>query len=965
MPVMTRPMLYLLDGHALAYRHFFGQIARPLMTATGQPTGAVFGFARTLMDILERDRPYYLAVAFDDGLTGRDTVYPAYKGTRDKMPDDLNSQMGYIFRLVDAFSVPRLMLAGTEADDVIGTVALQAEALGVDVRIVTGDRDLLQLLSPHTTVRLAIPKAGTPDELYDEAAFRAKWGLEPRQLVDLKALEGDTSDNIPGVEGIGGKTATALLQAHETLEGIYAAIPTLKGAVVKRLEAGRERAFISQQLARIRRDMPITLDLKECIAHDFDKGAVEALFRELEFGSLFNALNRITGAKAGSRVSADQLPMFAGDAEPTADLIGEGPLPPPVYPTVIVDTAEKLADLAARLAGASAIAFDTETTGLNEMQDTMVGMSFAVDGETGYYVPVGHRVGVQLPLETVMDALRPALTDPAIPKIAHHAKFDLIIMRRHGIDIGPIAHDTQIAQFLVDSTETLGLKRLSKQYLGVEMTPIRDLIGKGKNAVTMDQIAIERAAPYAAADAVSTFRLRDAIVPQLGQWPDMALDRGSAPARETGGPAPERDPLWGTENPPTPRDVYEKLEIPLVPVLADMECTGVLLDVPYLGALAVRLGERLAALEETIYGLSGGYGRFNINSPKQLNDVLFGKLGLSAEGVAKTTHGFSTAAHVLEAMSGQHPIIDRILEYREISKLKGTYVDALPALINPQTGRVHTSYNQNGASTGRLSSSDPNLQNVPNRTDLGREVRRAFIAPPGWQILSVDYSQVELRIMAHITQEPTLVEAFRNGQDIHATTAAVVYNVPLDAVTHEQRSNAKRVNFGLLYGMGAFRLARETDMTFAESQAFVNTYYTRLPGIRAYLDRAKHLARELGYLTTLYGRRRRFPGLRAANKTVQGQAEREAINMPIQGTAADIMKAAMIDLARALAARRSPARLLLQVHDELVLEVPDEALAETTALVVSVMERAAALSTPLRADAEAGPNWLDVAKVRV
>jgi DNA polymerase-1 len=491
------------------------------------------------------------------------------------------------------------------------------------------------------------------------------------------------------------------------------------------------------------------------------------------------------------------------------------------------------------------------------------------------------------------------------------------------------------------------LKRLAFAELHRRMTEISDLIGTGKNQTTMDAVKIEYAAPYAAADAACTFALVDAVRPKL-----LRSDR-----------TPAVDPLWGTENPPVPIDVLEKVEMPLLPVIVQMQQAGVLLDKQALAAMGIFLGEQLAQLEEQIYELSGGYGKFNINSPKQLNDVLFGKLGLSPQGVRKTAHGFSTAADVLDNMRGEHAIIEKILEYRELSKLKGTYVDALPALINPHTGRVHTTYNQAGSATGRLSSTNPNLQNIPIRTETGREVRRAFIAPPGMCLLAVDYSQIELRIMAHVSKEPTLLEAFEQGQDIHAATAAIVHNIPIDQVTKQQRNFAKRVNFGLLYGMGAFRLARDSDLTLAQANDFIKTYFDRLPRVQEYLDRAKQLAYDMGYLTTLFGRRRSFPGLHEANRNVRMQAEREAINMPIQGTAADIFKQAMIRVAPELA--RLNSRLILQVHDELVLEVPEDRVQETAQVVVRIMEGVAQLDAPLRANAASGTNWRDVEDVLV
>ncbi|NDJ61086.1 MAG: DNA polymerase I, partial [Chloroflexi bacterium] len=642
-----------------------------------------------------------------------------------------------------------------------------------------------------------------------------------------------------------------------------------------------------------------------------------------------------------------QMSMFS-DAELASG--ASKPIAPPDFPLIVVQDEAALAALVKALSSATLIAFDTETTSLDQMAAALVGISLSADGETGYYIPVGHRSGQQLDAATVIEALRGPLSDPNIPKVAHNANYDLVVMEQAGISVTPLTFDTMLAEWVCDPGSTrLGLKNLVQSELHITMTEIDALLGSGKNQITMDAVEIERAAPYAAADAVYTYQLHDRLQRHLNEIDDP----------------PAVDPLWGTENPPTPQDVFNQLEMPLLPVIVSMERAGVLLDTSVLKEMSKKLSADLAALEQEIYGLSGGYGEFNINSPKQLNDVLFGKLGLSVEGIRKTARGYSTAASVLENLRGEHPIIEKILGYRELSKLKGTYVDALPALINPATGRVHTSYNQAGASTGRLSSSNPNLQNIPIRTEIGREVRRAFVTPPARVLLSVDYSQVELRILAHATQEQTLLDAFHQGQDIHATTAAIVNGIPLDQVTYEQRSFAKRVNFGLLYGMGAFRLARDSNLTLAQAREFINTYFERLPNIKAYMDRTPKIAKEHGYLTTLFGRRKRFPGLNASNHTVRQQTEREAINMPIQGTAADIIKKAMIELAAALQQQGLGGRMILQVHDELVLEVPEDQLEQTAALVVSTMENTYALTAPLRANAQAGHNWHDMADLAV
>jgi DNA polymerase-1 len=925
---MSRPTLVMIDGHALAYRMFFALPVQGFQTKQGEPTNAVYGFARTLLDLLDR-KPAYLAVTFDQGLSGRGEKYPDYKGTREKMPDDLRRQLDRIRDLVTAFNIPIVM----------GSVAPQAEALDVDVHLITGDRDLLQLITTHTTVELP-GKRGEKSEQWSLARFRDEYGLEPPQLVEMKGLMGDSSDNIPGVKGIGDKTAKKLIQEYGSVAGVYDHLDAIKGALHTKLADGRDSAFLSRDLANIRRDVPVTLDLAACVAHDYEFADVETVFRELEFRSLIDTLRRQPA------VASQQLSMFEVAEE-------QAPSDEPLVPFEIVDDRDKLAALVKRLESAESIAFDTEGTSTDPMSLTMAGISLALDGEIGYYIPVGHiapnaptsRGGdqpdliegyspKQLPLPTVIDALRPALTAAHIGKSAHNADFDLVVLRRYGIDVRPITFDTMVAEWVSDpGSRNLGLKNLAWVRTGAQMTEITTLIGTGKNQTTMDRVTVEKAAPYAAADAVMTFRLAEILRPEL-----------------------EERQVW---------KLFSEIEMPLIPVIADMEMAGVLLDVDYLHGLSADFSQRLGKLQEQVYDLSGGYGEFNLGSPKQLNDVLFGKLGLPTEGLRKTTHGFSTDAATLDGLKGAHPIVELILNWRELSKLQSTYVDALPQMVNPKTGRVHTSFNQTGTATGRVSSSNPNLQNIPVRTEEGRRVRRAFIVPEGYKLLAVDYSQVELRILAHYSQDAALLKAFHEGQDIHRATAAAVYRIPPEQVTYEQRSFAKSVNFGLMYGMGAFRLARDSDLTLAEAEQFITDYFHQFPGVRQYLDGSIAQAKQQGYLETLLGRRRYFPALdeslgRKVGFQARQAAEREAVNMPIQGTAADIIKIAMINLSRALKDGGFAARMILQVHDELVLDVPDGELDRVAPLVIAVMESAFTLDAPLVADAKVGMNWAEM-----
>jgi DNA polymerase I len=935
---MSNHKLVLIDGHALAYRVFFALPLDSFSTKKGEPTNATFGFTRTLLDLLlAENAPQYLAVSFDVGATFRDELFSEYKGTREKMPDDLSVQISRIREVVHAFNIPILEIEGYEADDVLGTIARQAGAQGVPVHIVTGDRDLLQLVDDNTQVELPPGRYERTSTVYDAAAVEAKLGVKPSQVVDYKALVGDSSDNIPGVRGIGDKTAVKLLQEHGDLDTIYARIDDFKGALRKKLEEGRESAYLSRKLAQIVTDVPIRLDLTACVSHEFDVENVVHLFRSLEFRSL---TNRLSEAAAGRRAAA---------------ATGDEPAGPRATEPVIVQSTGALAKLKAELEAAREIAFDVETTSTDERTAELVGISLAVQSPCAYYIPVGHLAGAaqrssgqmalfageaelapgQLPLADVLEALRPALTDPAIGKIAHNAKYDYAVLERYGLPVSPLAFDTMIAEWLCDpASKHLGLKDLARHRLGIEMTEIQSLIGRGKDQTTFAETAIEEAAAYAAADADVTLRLAHDLRPEIAA---KKLEH-----------------------------LLHEIEMPLISVLVAMEKEGVGIDVDFFAQMARDLEARLAELENRIFELAGG--PFNINSTQQLSDLLFKKLKLPHSGLRKTKSGhFSTAVDVLDGLreSDETGIIAAIVEHRELTKLKNTYVEALPALVNPATGRIHTSFNQTGAITGRLASSAPNLQNIPIRTEVGQRIRRGFVSRPGWLFLAADYSQVELRILAHISQDEALLEAFRQDQDIHRTTAAAVYSIPLSQVTFQQRRFAKAVNFGLIYGMGAYRLARDSELTLAEAENYIAAYFERFPGIRAYLNRTKQLARQQGYVETLFGRRRYFPIFqtiqqgRAGNGQLEARAEREAINHPIQGTAADIIKIAMIRLHHKLA-QSYQARLLLQVHDELVLELPQEEVAAVRPLVVETMSGAFDLDVPLKVEASTGRNWLEL-----
>ncbi|VAW31042.1 DNA polymerase I [hydrothermal vent metagenome] len=932
---MSKNQLVLIDGHALAYRMFFALPLEAFTTKSGEPTNATYGFLRTVIEWILADMPpKYFAVSFDLGKTFRDELFADYKGTREKMPDELRLQIGRIKEVIQTLNIPILELEGFEADDVLGTIARQAKPLGVPVHIITGDRDLLQLVDENTRVELPT-RGGKPPDVFDETAVINYFNVRPDQVVDWKALVGDSSDNIPGVRGVGAKTAAKLLNQYETLDEIYANVESIKGAMGKKVAAGKESAYLSQKLARIVTDAPITLDLEACIAHDFDPVPVIEIFRELEFRTLTNILRERLGDKA-------EMGEVEPQGEPTE--------------TIIVQTQAQLDDLVKKLNAASLIAFDVETTGLDKQTAELVGVCLAVSPPVAYYIPVGHLANEtqsdkgqmslfagepelaegQLPLQTVLDALRPAFTNPKIGKVAHNAKYDFTILDRYGLRTAPISFDTMIAEWLTDpATKHKGLKDLSRHRLGIEMTEIKSLIGKGKTQKTFAEVPIEDAAPYGAADADMTLRL----VPLLQ------------------------------------KEIEEKeltrildLEMPLIPVLSAMEQEGIGLDVPFFRQMSQELAVRLRQLEAKIHEIAGE--PFNINSTQQMSDILFGKLGYPVEHLKKTRSGFySTAASVLESLKATEQekktgMITAILEYRGLGKLKSTYVDALPELVNKQDGRIHTSFNQTGAITGRIASSNPNLQNIPIRSEVGQQIRRGFVARPGHIFLAADYSQVELRILAHVSQDEALLEAFHQNQDIHSTTAAAVYGIDLADVTYNQRRFAKAVNFGLIYGMGAFRLARDSELTLAEAENYIKDYFARFPGIQKYLDETKQHARENGYVETLLGRRRYFPVFNnrssgGSNVQARLRAEREAINHPIQGTAADIVKIAMLRLHDKLK-ESYKAKMLLQVHDELLLELPEAELDDIRELVVETMSGAFSLDVSLKVDASTGRNWLEL-----
>ncbi len=922
------PIIYLLDGHALAYRAYYA-LTRGSSTAftthAGEPTAGVFGFTSILLRLLEQDHPDYLAVTFDTGKTFRDKLFPEYKATRAKMPEDLRPQMERIRQIVDAFNIPRLEKEGFEADDLLGSLAHHLVKQGYGVKIITGDRDLLQLVDDRILVNLPGKTLADAKDYFAKDVVEML-GVKPEQVVDYKALLGDKSDNIPGVAGIGEKTAANLLASYANLDGVYAHVSEISESIRKKLEAGKENAYLSQKLATIVTDLDIDLDLDRARTEKFDPAQVEALFRELEFRSLMGRLTALYPSFGKSTPKKQgQLSLFTPGTAP-AETIS----PPSGEISVqVVNDEKSLQAMVEQLNAAELISFDTETTSTNQMVADLVGISLSVDGKAGWYIPVGHTTNEtrQLPVQQVIRALRRPLTDPKIKKVGHNINYDFIMLARNGVNPFPLSFDTMIAEWLTNPTShNLGLKNLAWVRLDFRMTEITELIGTGRKQITMDQVPVEKAAPYAAADAIAVIRLLPGLQAELKDNAALKL--------------------------------FEEIEMPLIPVIADMEMAGIALDIDFLKKMSKELQARMNELENGIYEQVGE--RFNINSTQQLANALFDRLKLIPPDRTRRTEAghYSTSVEVLESLQVKHPVVDLLMEYRELSKLKSTYLDALPEEVNPATGRIHTSYNQTGSVTGRIASSDPNLQNIPIRTELGRQVRQAFIAGPGQTLLSVDYSQVELRIAAHMSNDQAMLAAFRADQDIHTATAAAILGKSLDQVTKTERRNAKAINFGLLYGMSAFGLTRNSDLTLAEAEDFVEAYFKQFPGVKNYLDNMRRLAARQGYVETLLGRRRYFPGLKSGgNPSTRAREEREAINAPIQGTAADIMKIAMIRVPTALRENDLAGRMLLQVHDELVLECPQNELKKTAKIVRTTMENAYNLIIPLKTEARYGHDW--------
>lgn len=910
---MKKKRLVLVDGNALFHRAYH---AVPHLTnKDGQPTNAVYGFANIMIKMMNDLKPKYVVVCWDkSSKTFRKEMYPEYKATRKKMDDELRVQIPLVKELVDALNLPFVELENYEADDIIGTFSRQAK--GYETIIVTGDKDELQLVDEHVKVYM-LRKGFSETQIYGLEEMMETYGLTPKEFIDLKALQGDSSDNIPGVPGVGPKTAVDLIQKYGSLDGVYENLGDLKGKLKERLEDNKKLAYLSYELSTIVLDAPVKLDLEHAKLNEVDRQALHELFMRLNFKSL---LAKLPPEMAGPEESGTGEPSLFGDTGVSGGKRERAHLKNVKYDSVTSQSQLEL--LVKKLGSKKVIALDTETTSVDTMTAELVGMSFSVKSGEAYYIPVGHESGTQLSKEVVLEALRPILEDDKIGKVGHNIKYDYQIYKRAGIHVKNIAFDTMVAGFILNPiARTQGLGDLAYAELGIEMIPIEELIGtKGKDQKSFDQTDIAVATQYACEDADIAWRLYEELAPQLKKE--------------------------GFE------ELAQKTEWPLIEVLGDMELAGIELDVDFLAKFNKTLSKDILKCQEKIWKLAGS--TFNISSPNQLQDVLFNKLELPTQGVKKGKTGYSTAANELERLKGTHEIIDYISQYRELTKLKSTYVDALPGQVSEVDGRIHTSFNQTIAQTGRLSSINPNLQNIPVRTEIGREIRKAFVAPKGRVLVSADYSQIELRVAAALSKDEGMLETFKKGIDLHQQTAAELYGVKLEDVTKEQRYAAKTINFGVLYGMSAHGLTVATGMTHEESVAFIARYFEVRPKLKEYIEKTKEFARKHEYTATLLGRKRPCPEINSKNHIISAAAERMAVNVPIQGTAADIYKLAMIAVTPKL---DDDTQLLLQIHDELIVET-DKAKADKVAKILKdTMEEAYDLGVPLAVDTDSGKNW--------
>lgn len=891
---MKKQKLYLIDGNGYIHRAFHA--LPPLTNSSGQMVNAVYGFTRMILKILRQEKPDYVAVCFDfPAPTFRHKEFPEYKITRKETPDELKQQIPLAHKIVKALNIPVFEKEGYEADDLIGTLSENASREGIETIIVTGDKDALQLVDESIKV-LNEPK----DIFYTEEVVKEKMGVSAQQITDLMGLVGDTSDNVPGVFGIGPKTATELIQEFSSIENLYQNLSRVKEKLREKLEKGREEAFLSKRLVTIVKDVPLEVDVRACRVGEFDREELLKLFRELEFKTLIVEL-----LPQEEKHKVDYKGIFSGkEFETLLDELKEAPL----------------------------FSLDLETTSPDPMRAKIVGISFALEPYSACYIPLMHSyLGApeQLEKKYVLERLKHILENDSIKKYGQNIKYDLIVLKREGVDLSGIYFDSMVASYVLNPSKmNHNLDDIALEYLNYRTVPFSELIGKGKRATTIDKVEVERVIPYASSDADIALRAAKIMERELGE---KGLDK-----------------------------LFYEVEMPLVEVLAEMEMNGVIIDVDYIATLSRDFSLRLRELEKEIYKLSGQ--EFNINSPRQLSFILFEKLNLPV--ISRTKTGASTSEEVLLQLAEKHKLPQLIIEYRELQKLKSTYLDALPQMVNPETGRLHTSFNQTVTATGRLSSSEPNLQNIPIRTEDGRKIRRAFIPEKGCLFVSADYSQIDLRVLAHISGDESLRDAFLHNEDIHRRTASELFGVPQEEVTPELRRIAKTVNFGLSYGMSPYGLSKDLGVSQTEAKKYIDSYFQKYKGVKNYIEKIVVQARKDGFVSTLLNRRRYLPEINSKNGSVRGFAERIAINTPIQGTSADIIKVAMIRIREKLKAAGSKAKMSLQIHDELLFEVPEEEVDELSHLAKKEMEGAVSLNVPVVADIKVGKNWRDLEETK-
>jgi len=941
--------LFLLDAYALIFRGYYAFIKNPRINSKGLDTSAILGFTNSLLDVIKRERPDHLAVCFDKGGSkDRVELFKDYKANRDATPDGIKVAVPYIHKILEAMNIPAIVKEGFEADDIIGTLAKKAEKEGFKTFMVTPDKDFAQLVSEN--IFMYRPMFGGGYETWGVEEIKAKFEIEdPLQVIDFLGMKGDASDNIPGLPGVGDKTAKKLLAQYGSMENLLANTHELKGKMKEKIEANAELGLLSKKLATILLDVPVEFDAKSCELGAPDSEKVAEIFQDLEFRRLIDNFNKTFSVKNTEEVTspaepapstpkkaaiatttqagAGQFSLFGGE-EPEAPMIAQNygretaATTTHFYQNVVGDLGLKL--FIKQLMNQTSVCFDTETTGLNPLNAELVGISFSWEAHKGFYIPFPENFEEA---QALIESFRPFFESTDIEKIGQNLKYDLKVLHKYKIDVKGPLFDTMIAHYLINADMRHNMEVLAETYLNYSPISIVDLIGKkGKNQLSMRDVSLEKLTEYAVEDADITFQLASHFKKELTDAETLKL--------------------------------FNDIEIPLVKVLAYMELEGIKLDTEFLKSLSTDLNSDIASLETKIYEAAGE--TFNIASPKQLGVILFEKLKLVDKPKKTKTGQYSTAEDVLSYLAKDHEIIQHILEYRGLAKLKSTYVDALPEQVLESTGHIHTEYMQTVASTGRLSSTNPNLQNIPIRTERGRQVRKAFIPRnEEYTLLAADYSQIELRVIAAMSQEETMIEAFKNGEDIHASTASKVFNVPLDEVTREQRGNAKTVNFGIIYGVSAFGLSNQTDLSRTEAKELIETYYETYPKLRKYMSSQVDFARDHGYVTTLSNRRRYLKDINSRNAIVRGAAERNAVNAPIQGSAADVIKIAMINIYNKLQEGPFKTKMLLQVHDELVFDVYKPELQTMKVLIKEEMENAYTLSVPLDVEMDMGVNWLE------